>query len=88
VIASDQLATALATAAFPTFAVLIGIYLTNYRLRVLNHRWNHSMGTLDAGFAETNRRLDDLRDTLRADLLRMEQVIDARLKHVEEHLQR
>jgi hypothetical protein len=31
-----------------------------------------------------NKRLDDLRDLWRAELRRVEEVIDARLKHLEE----
>jgi hypothetical protein len=41
VIASDQLVTALATAAFPTFAVLIGILINNQRLNDTNRRIGH-----------------------------------------------
>lgn len=69
-IVSDQLVTALATAAFPTVAVLVGILINNQRLN------------------DTNRHIDDVRDLLRAEMFRMEQVIDARLKHLEEHLAR
>jgi hypothetical protein len=35
--------------------------------------------------AHLNKRLDDLRDLWRAELRRVEEVIDARLKHLEEH---
>ncbi len=79
VIVSDQLVTALATAAFPTFAVLIGI-LVNYQ------RLNDFAGAVDIRFADTNRHIDDVKETLRSEMFRMEQVIDARLKHLEEHL--
>ena len=34
--------------------------------------------------AHMNKRLDDLRDLWRAELRRVEEVIDARLKHLEE----
>jgi hypothetical protein len=80
-IVSDQLVTALATAAFPTFAVLIGILVNNQRL-------NDFARTVDARFADTNRHIDDGKDLLRSEMFRMEQVIDARLKHLEENLQR
>ena len=69
-IVSDRLVTALATAAFPTVAVLVGILINNQRLN------------------DTNRHIDDVKELLRAEMYRMEQVIDARLKHLEEHLQR
>jgi hypothetical protein len=88
VIVSDQLVTALATAAFPTFAVLIGILVNNQRL-------NDFGRAVDVRFADTNRRIDethrhidDVRDLLRAEMFRMEQVIDARLKHLEERFER
>lgn len=87
-IASEQLVTALATAAFPTFAVLIGILVNNQRL-------NDFARAVDVRFADTNRRIDgthrhidDVREILRGEMFRMEQVLDARLKHLEEHLQR
>jgi hypothetical protein len=60
--------TALATAAFPTFAVLVGILINNQRLN------------------DTNRHIDDVKDILRSEMYRIEQVLDARLKHLEEHL--
>ena len=59
--------TALATAAFPTFAVLIGVLINNQRL------------------IDTNRHIDDVKDILRSEMYRVEQVLDARLKHLEEH---
>jgi hypothetical protein len=50
---------------------------------------------IDVRFADTNRRIDethrhidDGKELLRGEMFRMEQVIDARLKHLEEHLQR
>jgi hypothetical protein len=81
VIATDQLVTALATAAFPTFAVLIGILVNNQRL-------NDFARTVDVRFVDTNRHIDDVKELLRAEMFRMEQVLDARLKHLEAHLQR
>jgi hypothetical protein len=45
-------------------------------------------GHADLGFtlttAHLNKRLDDLRDLWRAELRRVEEVIDERLKHLEE----
>jgi hypothetical protein len=88
VIVSDQLATALVTAAFPTVAVLVGILINNQRLNDFNQRWTDFTRTVDIRFADTNRHIDDGKELLRAEMLRMEQVIDARLKHLEEYLQR
>ena len=39
---------------------------------------------INARFAEVNQRFDDMRDLWRAELRRVEEVIDARLKHLEE----
>ncbi len=35
---------------------------------------------------DTNRHIDDVKDILRSEMYRIEQVLDARLKHLEEHL--
>ena len=78
-IVSDQLATALATAAVPSFVVLIGIFINNQRLNDLSRN-------MDTRFSEVNRRIDDSKDILRSEMFRVEQVLDARLKHLEEHL--
>lgn len=40
---------------------------------------------LTDGFASVNQRFDDMRDLWRAELRRVEEVLDARLKHLEEH---
>jgi hypothetical protein len=69
--------TALAAAAFPSSAVLYGVLVNNQRLNDLNRN-------LDTRFAEVNRRIGDSRDILRAEMFRMEQVLDARLKHLEQ----
>ena len=42
-------------------------------------------GRMDASFAAVNTRFDDMRDLWRAELRRVEEVLDARLKHLEEH---
>jgi hypothetical protein len=39
---------------------------------------------INARFAEVNQRFDDMRDLWRAELRRVEEVLDARLKHLEE----
>lgn len=54
----------------PTLAVLIGILVNNSRLNDLRSH-------MDA-------RFDDLRDMWRGELRRVEEVIDARLKHIEQ----
>jgi hypothetical protein len=81
VIVSDQLVTALVTGTMPTLAVFIGILINNQRL-------NDFARAVDIRFADTNRHIDDGKELLRSEMYRMEQVIGARLKHLEEHLQR
>ena len=54
----------------PTLAVLVGILINNSRL-----------GDLRAHF---DARFDDMREMWRAELNRVEEVLDARLKHLEE----
>jgi hypothetical protein len=39
---------------------------------------------IDAKFAAIDKRFDDMRDLWRAELRRVEEVLDARLKHIEE----
>jgi hypothetical protein len=39
---------------------------------------------INAGFDAVNQRFDDMRDLWRAELRRVEEVLDARLKHLEE----
>lgn len=86
-----QLVTAVATAAFPTVAVVIGILVNNARLSDVNVRIsefradiNRRFDEVDRRFAETDRKILDTRELLRGELYRMEQVFDARLKHIEE----
>jgi hypothetical protein len=54
----------------PTLAVLVG-------MRVNNSRLNDLRGHMDA-------RFDDMREMWRSELRRVEEVLDARLKHLEE----
>jgi len=39
---------------------------------------------IDAKFGAVNQRFDDMKDLWRAELHRVEEVLDARLKHLEE----
>jgi hypothetical protein len=60
--------------------VLVGIYATVNRTE---DRINRRM---DDRFTGVNTRFDDLRDLWRAELRRVEEVLDARLKHLEERV--
>jgi hypothetical protein len=53
----------------PTLAILVGILINNSRLNDLRSH-------IDA-------RFDDMRETWRAELRRVEEVLDARLKRIE-----
>jgi hypothetical protein len=54
----------------PTLAVLVGILINNSRLGDLR--------------AHMDSRFDDMKDMWRSELHRVEEVLDARLKHLEE----
>ncbi len=79
----------------PTFAVLVGILINNSRLSDLRSYMDARFDDVDRRFNEVDRRLDDaegrwadrfedLKETWRSELRRVEDVIDARLKHLEE----
>jgi len=68
----------IALAAVPNMlAVLVGILINNSRLSDLRVH-------MDTRFNDVDRRFDEMRDLWRSELYRVEQVIDARLKHLEE----
>jgi hypothetical protein len=90
------------SAGLPTLTVLVGILLNNQRLSDFEKRMDQRMAEfekrMDQRFAEvdkrftesdkrTEQRLFDLRDLLRSEFFRVEQVMDARLKHLEESSQ-
>jgi len=54
----------------PTLAVLVGILINNSRLSDLR--------------SHMDKRFDDMKETWRAELQRVEGVLDARLKHIED----
>lgn len=75
----------IALAAAPTMlAVLVGILINNSRLNDTNARISELRGHMDTRFNDVDRRFDEARDLWRSELYRVEQVIDARLKHLEE----
>lgn len=64
------------------FAITLTLFLLingniNSRIDAINHR-----------FDAIDRRFDDMRDLWRSELHRVEGVLDARLKHIEEERQR
>jgi hypothetical protein len=64
--------------------VLVGILINNSRLGDMNARITELRSHMDNQFSHVDNRFDDMRDMWRAELRRVEEVIDARLKHLEE----
>ena len=81
---TDQTVQVALSIGVPTVAVLVGILINNSRLSDLNSRLIDLRSHMDARFDAVNQRFDDAKDTWRAELHRVEEVIDARLKHLEE----
>ena len=86
---SDTQILTIALAAVPTMlAVLVGILINNSRLNDTNVRFSDTLselrGHMDSRFDDVDRRFDEMRNLWRSELYRVEQVIDARLKHLEE----
>ena len=54
------------------------------RFASIDQRFTLMEQSIDRRFSALDRRLDDLRDVWRAELHRVEEVLDARLKHLEE----
>ena len=72
----------------PTLAVLVGILINNSRLGDLradmNGRFSELRADINKRFDHVDRRFDDMKDMWRSELHRVEEVLDARLKHLEE----
>jgi hypothetical protein len=74
---NDQAVQVALSVGVPTVAVLVGILINNSRLTDLRSH-------MDSRFDAVNKRFDDAKDMWRAELHRVEEVINARLKHLEE----
>jgi hypothetical protein len=68
----------------PTLAVLMGILINNSRLTDLRSHMDARFGDVNNRFDAIDRRFDDMRDMWRSELHRVEEVLDARLRHLEE----
>ncbi len=74
-----------ALGAVPTMlTVLVGILINNSRLTDMNARIGELRSHMDSRFNDVDRRFDAFENTWRAELHRVEEVLDARLKHFEE----
>jgi hypothetical protein len=67
-----------------TLAVLIGILINNARLSDTNNRIGDINARIDHLRTDMNTRFDEMKDLWRSGLHRVEEVLDARLKHIEE----
>jgi hypothetical protein len=74
-----------ALASLPTMlTVLIGILINNSRLGDVNSRMGDLNSRIDDLRSHMDARFDDMRVTWQSELHRVEEVLDARLKHLEE----
>ena len=79
----------IALATVPTMiTVLIGILINNARLSDLRSsvdgRFSDLHSYMDLRFNDVDRRLEEMKEIWRSELHRVEGVLDARLKHLEE----
>ena len=82
---SDTQILTIALAAVPTMlAVLVGILINNARLSDTNARISDTNARISELRGHMDIRFDEMRDLWRSELYRVEQVIVARLKHLEE----
>ena len=72
-------------ATVPTMlAVLVGILINNSRLTDLRAYMDSRFNDVDGRLGGIDRRFDEMKDMWRSELRRVEEVLDARLKHLEE----
>ena len=75
----------IALASVPTMlTVLIGILLNNARLSDVNSRLGELRSHMDGRFDGVDRRFEEIKEMWRTELHRVEEVLDARLKHLED----
>jgi hypothetical protein len=81
---SDTQLLTIALTVVPTMlTVLLGILINNGRLTDLNSRIADLRSDMDSRFDRVDIRFDEMRDLWRSELRRVEEVLDARLKHIE-----
>ena len=57
---------------------------TDARIAALDAKFEGRFAAMDARFSAIEKRFDDMRDLWRAELHRVEEILDARLKHLKE----
>jgi hypothetical protein len=81
---TDMQLLTIAFATVPTMlTVLLSILINNSRLNDTNTRIGELRVHMDSRFNDVDRRFDEMRDLWRSELHRVEEVLDARLKHME-----
>lgn len=66
----------------PTLAVLVSLLINNQRLSDFEKRNDQRFNESEK---RNDQRFNELRDLLRSEMYRVEQFLNARLKHLEEH---
>jgi len=66
-----------------TLVVLIGILINNSRMTDLNTRLSELRSDMNRRFDEVDRRFEEMKEFCRSELHRVEEILDARLKHLE-----
>lgn len=75
---TEQQYFSIALTTFPIMiTVLIGILINNARMNDLN-------GRIDELRGDINRRFEEMKELWRSELHRVEEILDARLKHLED----
>jgi len=82
----------IALASVPTMlTVLVGILINNSRLSDVHSRlgelrshMDSRFNDVDRRFNDVDRRFDEMKEMWRTELRRVEEVLDARLKHLED----
>jgi hypothetical protein len=71
----------LSTALVGFTGTFLAVLTAMRQISKVEERLSHRMDSLES---HVGQRIDDTRDILRAEMLRVEQVMDARLKHLED----
>jgi hypothetical protein len=81
---SDNVILAVSLAIPNLLAVLMGILVNNSRLSDTNARIGELRAQVGELRSHMDQRFTDMRDMWRSELHRVEEILDARLKHLEE----